>query len=569
MDSLSQQSLLGDWHLDKSAAVSSGIKNIRSLNESHVSTHGSGAVGPQLTAFASFCKGQSCKGRDRQTALLVALAFVTVILFFISVCRMIRNDGGVFLEAARRLSGTGNYFESSQAVLMCSDAEGESDESTSTEASPPLGQVTPTPPKAKRVKMTGTALTAQAGFSTEGEDAWGTHTEDDQQSTRTGMGRRSCAGQRVSNHSPKNRKQPASSGDQRRPSMSAAEVEAADALLMLQQPHDGSYETSEVAVLAPTSHLAPTPQALPGKPTTQLPPPMMPSLQLIVKEFLLSRPPHKPAVHEQPFGSSGLGQPSALGASAEGDSPTERASQEGSDISQGGKQSAHKASDEEHRATKPELRDNTDVSLQGGELSTNSGVSLHPGGVLADQDDSDSAAQEEQPRLSSSAQLATVDRPIDGHPFYRIPAVNPSDKAMQRFYPERTASFSLSCRRLPLVMEEARQLLVRDSLTSRELDLLNITVQQLMAYGYYHEGLDLAKQSSSRVCYTLGRRFLLVDTVIAGLQVLGVTPNGPWWDQFTTAVSHEVGSRPGWGLHNEPRSWDGWRKDDQNYGGSL
>ncbi|KAL8439210.1 hypothetical protein Efla_005985 [Eimeria flavescens] len=159
---------------------------------------------------------------------------------------------------------------------MYSDEEGESEESASTEASPPLGQVTPTPPRPKRV--------------------------------------------------------------------------------------------SEVAVLAPTSHLAPTPQALPGKPTTQLPPPMMPSIQPIVKEFLLSRPPHKPAVHEQPFVSSGLGQPSALGASAEGDSPTERASQEGSDISQGGEQSAYKASDEEHRATKPELRDSTDVSLQGAEL---------------------------------------------------------------------------------------------------------------------------------------------------------------------------------------------------------
>ncbi|KAL8439211.1 hypothetical protein Efla_005986 [Eimeria flavescens] len=211
-------------------------------------------------------------------------------------------------------------------------------------------------------------------------------------------------------------------------------------------------------------------------------------------------------------------------------SPAASAPSESPGIFQSAGQPAHSTGKEQDPASQPESRVDTRTPSDWEQPSTSAGVSVPAGGASA--------------RTSPSASGPAVDVRYELHPFFRSPEVNPVYQAIQRFNPERTTSPTMACRRLSLLMDETRQLLAKPSLAARDFDSLARKVEQLMAYGFLKERRNVTGDSVERVIYDLGRRYLLMDTVITGLQVLGVPPEGPWWGRFAEAVNHEGAKSP-------------------------
>ncbi|KAL8438763.1 hypothetical protein Efla_003055 [Eimeria flavescens] len=491
-------------------------------------------VGPRLRGLY---RRPPCRRSSHRTASVAAFACITAVLFLISLCRVVRNNRTEFRVASRKLSDNGNQTDSNQSLVSCSDAEQESVESTSGEPPSPSSQAPQTFPQAEEVRMRALATPEGTSFSV-GEDASGMDTGD-QPSTSTGRGHKRLAGWRGSNLPPKKRKYPAFS-DQHQASRSEAELTAAQGLLDLRKLIRPEYGTPKFAELPRDADLSLT-EASPGTPSTQVLSPTLTQTPLSSKEPSQTSPHQLSLVRHNPSASPGLAGPSTVGASLGAGHQTSPALRESPSIPRNKKHPADNAGQEGHPATERDLRDDYSTTSGGEQASTDKDVLLHPEGVSASPEGFAAPAPEEQPSTSSAVSMPADSKPSSGHPFYRTPMVKPADQGVLRFH----SNLQVPTSRFYPLMNEARALLVLPSLSSEQLDQLALVMQQLVSYGYHYERRSMSGERRGRVCQVFARRYFLLDTVLAGLSVLGESASGPWWEAFAGAVSHEADERQG------------------------
>ncbi|KAL8438182.1 hypothetical protein Efla_007395 [Eimeria flavescens] len=525
MESSLQESLLSVWQPKKSTTASFDTKHTASANEPHLVPHGSRIVGPRLRGLY---RGPPCRRRSHRTASVAAFACITAVLFLISLCRVVRNNRTEFRVAGRKLSDNGCQTDSNQSLVSCYDTEQESVESTFGEPQSPLSRAPQTFPQAT---PEGTSFSA-------GEDASGMDTGD-QLSISTGRVHKCRAGWRGSNLPPKKRKHPYFS-DQHQPSRSEAELTAAQGLLDLRKLIGPEYGTPKFAEL-PRDAAVSLSEASPGKPSTQVLSPTLPQTPLSSKEHSQTSPLQLSPVQHHPSSSPGLAGPSTVGASPGAGHQTSPALRESPSIPRNKKHPADNAGQEGHPATERDLRDDYSTTSGGEQASTDKDVLLHSVGVSASPKRFAAPAPEEQPSTSSVVSMPADSKSSSGHPFYRTPAVKPSDQAVRRFHPNLQVPYY----RFYSLMNEARALLVLPSLSSLRLNQLALVMQQLVSYGYHYERRSMSGEGRARVCCVFARRFFLLDTILAGLSVLGESASGTWWEAFVGAVSHEADESQG------------------------
>ncbi|KAL8424236.1 hypothetical protein Efla_006434 [Eimeria flavescens] len=326
--------------------------------------------------------------------------------------------------------------------------------------------------------------------------------------------------------------------DQHQPSSrSEAELTTAQGLLDLRKLIGPEYGTPKFAEL-PRDAAVSLSEASPGKPSTQVLSPTLPQTPLSSKEHSQTSPLQLSPVQHHPSSSPGLAGPSTVGASPGGGHQTSPALRESPSIPRNKKHPADNAGQEGHPATERDLRDYYSTTSGGEQASTDKDVLLHSVGVSASPKRFAAPAPEEQPSTSSVVSMPADSKSSSGHPFYRTPAVN---QAVRRFHPNLQVPTS---RFYPL-MNEARALLVLPSLSSEQLDQLALVMQQLVSYGYHYERRSMSGEGRARVCCVFARRFFLLDTILAGLSVLGESASGTWWEAFVGAVSHEADESQG------------------------
>ncbi|KAL8424237.1 hypothetical protein Efla_006435 [Eimeria flavescens] len=452
----------------------------------------------------------------------------------------------VSVLAGRILSDDEKLLESTHATLSaiaCSDTENESDVSKSREPQPPQSQPPPTASEGGTVQALVLEGTTRADHSA-GGNASGTNTDDEQPSTSTGRGRKRLGGLKESELPLKKRKHHfRSADDQPRERRSQAELEAAQALLNIGQPWNAASKPPTPADSPPTQDSVPPPQASPQEPTSHSPP--SGSRMLVIKPSVTT-PLHGPLMQHQASPVLGLDEHSADGASPRGGSPPGPALRQTPGTPRSKEQAA--VSTLADPAALPEPMGEGDIRSDDEQPSTSASAPLHVSGASPTQERSDAASQAEQPGTSSSVHMPVVPKPFEGHPFYRLPRVNPVDQAAepQRFIPTQAISFSLAYRRFHPLMQDVRALFRKPVLDAKDLDLLAFTIKQLMSYASQYEGLKVSGRGGlPHTCHALGRRYLMMDAVVSGLSLLGVTPEGTWWQRFTGAVCHEIDSRPG------------------------
>ncbi|KAL8436646.1 hypothetical protein ACSSS7_001576 [Eimeria intestinalis] len=136
------------------------------------------------------------------------------------------------------------------------------------------------------------------------------------------------------------------------------------------------------------------------------------------------------------------------------------------------------------------------------------------------------------PRLDPTAQVS------DGreHPFSRVPYVQPSDQAKRRFNPRRALYEGLPSHYVPGGLFRLRALLTRQSLGGGDLDQVAALLEEVVGYVYFRETRSCEDNHPSVAVRNLGRRLVLLDIIVAALQVLGEPLPAPWWVDFVDGI---------------------------------
>ncbi|KAL8425877.1 hypothetical protein Efla_007750 [Eimeria flavescens] len=477
MDITTRRPLLVDVQTTRSA----GTEHVRSRNDSRRYSDSSRGLEPLL---AKFGRGKLRSNRDQRAALLAALASVTAIVFCILICQIVSKDRTESLVAGRKLSGVQESSILGRSIVSCIDPEGESGGSTYGESEPFLLQQPAS--TAEKVDVNATAKLNKV---------------EDEPKAKSTRFRREVIARRANSiraiahdlwHVEMERKQSSPGDTVEHFSRDFAELEAAQALLALHQPSGGSFDSLRIA--APYNarslrSLLTWPEDSPAQKLTAILTAIPESSERPSATGLV------PQLHEQqqPPKLPGPNMPYAGGASAEGDIPTRPASGERPGIILCEQQPIF--------STALQL---PPMQLENRDLKT------MPAG--------------QQPGTNRVVQTPSAGKPLSGHPFYRLPLVNPSDQAVTRFRPRLLRYHELAYRRFQPLMSGARTLLTKSSLSADELESLSILLQHLVSYAYHYENGSLKEKKMARVCYVLGRRFWLLDTVISALQVLGISP---------------------------------------------
>ncbi|KAL8271543.1 hypothetical protein Esti_004578 [Eimeria stiedai] len=130
------------------------------------------------------------------------------------------------------------------------------------------------------------------------------------------------------------------------------------------------------------------------------------------------------------------------------------------------------------------------------------------------------------------------------HPFSRVPHVRPSDQLRRRFDPTRVASEGVVCESITCRLVKLRSLLAQQFLSGEELDELTDVLQQVMSYAYFRETSRTENSHPSVALRALGRRFVMLDQVVAALQVLGEKLPAQWWNAFVSRIPMEYRQSP-------------------------
>ncbi|KAL8425881.1 hypothetical protein Efla_007754 [Eimeria flavescens] len=150
----------------------------------------------------------------------------------------------------------------------------------------------------------------------------------------------------------------------------------------------------------------------------------------------------------------------------------------------------------------------------------------------------------EQPRVSSDARTPFLSPSTPEHPFYRIPRVDSAEKQERRFSPRLALHFHSAARRFLSGLQSMRELLACETLNGSQLDHLAKILQQLCAYAYFFERQSTKDKYRYIALPVLARRYLILDGIICGLQVLGESPSGEWWTSLTNAINDEDTEAP-------------------------
>ncbi|KAL8448289.1 hypothetical protein Emed_003819 [Eimeria media] len=179
-------------------------------------------------------------------------------------------------------------------------------------------------------------------------------------------------------------------------------------------------------------------------------------------------------------------------------------------------------------------------------------VAPTPGAALVVEGTGDSVAStsspplqgEEGPSTSSAATETAVSPQGPVHPFYQIPRVDPEHKGVRRFRPELTTQQGLAFRSLSRQLKRMRGLLGKETLTPLELEELAQETAETLAFVFNYEGDSTRGESPSLATHELGRRFLLLDAAIAGLQVLEEPACGEWWNRVVNIIPDDTPEDP-------------------------
>ncbi|KAL8436649.1 hypothetical protein ACSSS7_001579 [Eimeria intestinalis] len=125
------------------------------------------------------------------------------------------------------------------------------------------------------------------------------------------------------------------------------------------------------------------------------------------------------------------------------------------------------------------------------------------------------------------------------HPYYRLPRVDPSHQSTRRFNPILATSRSLAHRSPTFSLQMMRELLLRESLTPEDLDVVCKLTHQLAAHANYFESQSTKRKPRYAALPILGRRFLVLEYLLCGLQLLGEPAQGAWWASVSNAVNSE------------------------------
>ncbi|KAL8271550.1 hypothetical protein Esti_004585 [Eimeria stiedai] len=163
-------------------------------------------------------------------------------------------------------------------------------------------------------------------------------------------------------------------------------------------------------------------------------------------------------------------------------------------------------------------------------------ISVERAGAFAASASSHTSSNDERPSTSSAVVGATACPGPREHPYYRIPTVDPLYRGVRRFNPERAKSFAFANLKTCVQLSRMRSLLAEELLTPPELDELAGLTSEILSYTYHYEHSSTKHLVPSIATQTLGRRYLLLDAVIAALQVLEEPPNELWWQQIVSVI---------------------------------
>ncbi|KAL8425875.1 hypothetical protein Efla_007748 [Eimeria flavescens] len=528
MDSVPQGLLLAEARFSKLTTFPFEAKHT-ALPDEHRRPASDGHLLSQR--LASLGRRQSCRNGNHLIALFAALTSVAVIFFCILTCRAVFSSAAGSRTVGRRLSEGGDSSGPEVSTGVCPDKEEVPGRSEAREPHPASSQLSSTS-ASENVEHQAAEDFEDAGTSP-GQDASEVHGENGQPSARTGGGEKRRADALPSEPISKKRALKPSGDDGGDSGRSSLELLAAEALLSLHQTHGLAAEQAGSAVSQPAAHSAHFMTALPGMTLI----PGSGGMDLRVQTHLVS-----PSLvgflpipeQQQPSSSLGGTPPPAAGAlSGEGISRTGPMSQS-PDMPQNEDEGFLTATLSAGEAAA--YQETTDE----GEPSTSLTVHGSRGGLTMGFHAFQLLPHDGQPGASSAVHPPVVASAYAQHPFFRLPLVNVPQQARPRVNTKLEPYGTLTSRQLHPLLHIARELLVKPALEKQDLIRLSAVVHELISYGYHYEVDSAAHKRATRACQVLGRRFLLLDAVLSGLQVLGDQPRGEWWETFAAAVSHDA-----------------------------
>ncbi|KAL8271549.1 hypothetical protein Esti_004584 [Eimeria stiedai] len=491
--------------------------------------------------------------------LLAVFASVTAIIFLILVCSSVRSRTHSRV-ATRKLSTDGDLSDSgSDHLVICE----ESGEETTDHSNPqsPLAPLKPPDAKKARVEAGEKLGGAQSSFE---EKSKSESDDDDQPSTSAGRRRKRRARAAPSETS--------LDEDPQSPTRSEAELEAASALLALQEAlaatGEGTVVARESRAGSPPTHApihGPTPSAGASQmsaPTllqvllqpikTSLPfasavvptPPSAPSsaatpggegtasqmsvpipLKLLLQPVKTSLPFASAVVPSTPSAPSSAATPGGEGTASQMSAPTLLQL-----LLQPVKTSSPSAS-----AVVPSTPSAPSFAARLGADGTSTLTS-----TLAVSASSVPSSDGEQPSTSSAAGASAAASRLRVHPYYRVPRVDPTHRGVKRFKPELATHPGVAFTNICSQLKRMRRLLVQEALGPLQLGELSQATTELLSSVYHFERTSTREESPSAAARILGRRFLELDVIIAALQLLEVPACGQWWNRIVDVIPDDT-----------------------------
>lgn len=134
------------------------------------------------------------------------------------------------------------------------------------------------------------------------------------------------------------------------------------------------------------------------------------------------------------------------------------------------------------------------------------------------------------------------------HPYVRLPKAVVGKNTKSLHIDLKTAVTIHYGRRdvIPLLVR-SHELLCRKFLIPGQLMELGFIVKDLIAHAVRYQHYNLHEHATVRAAERLGLRFLLMDTVVSYMMIVGQTPDPVYWKMFTDSVGHVAPPVTTWG----------------------
>ncbi|CDI85177.1 hypothetical protein EPH_0014540 [Eimeria praecox] len=143
--------------------------------------------------------------------------------------------------------------------------------------------------------------------------------------------------------------------------------------------------------------------------------------------------------------------------------------------------------------------------------------------------------------MTSPWQPGTLPYGYWNHPFVRLPRfAEGTSRPSCRVDFKRAVACDSSMLNAVGALQRAYELLSRERLGPREVEELAQLAELLIAHGMHHHHSDISGTKPAYAVVRMGLRFLLLNTVVSILTVLGQTPEPDYWKLFTDSINHAV-----------------------------